>query len=45
MRYKLWPFKQNYLATMFFKVIHYGYETFEKIIWVNTTSITNKRLL
>ena len=27
----LWTFKQSYPATMFFKVIQYGYETFENV--------------
>ena len=27
--YKLWPFKQNFLATTLFKVIQYGWETFQ----------------
>ena len=30
--YKLWLFKQNYRVTMFFKVIQYGYETFQKLL-------------
>ena len=54
LRYKLWPFKQSYLATMIPKVLQYGYETFQNVAPVlhsvicsemNTASITNKRLL
>ena len=52
--YKLRPFKQSYLATMFFKVTQYGYETFHNVApslrsvicsEMNTALITNKKLL
>ena len=52
--YKLWPFKQSYLATMFFKVIQHGHETFQNVAPIlrsvicsemNTAPIANKRLL
>ena len=29
--YNLWPFKQNCHATVFVKVIQYGYETFQNV--------------
>ena len=35
LRYKLWPFKQNYLATVFFKVTPYGYEIFQTVLSLN----------
>ena len=31
MWYKLWPSKQSYLAAMFFKLMQYGYETFQNV--------------
>ena len=30
-RYIIWPFKQNFLATGFFKFIQYGDETFQNV--------------
>ena len=31
---KLWPFKQNYLATVF-KIIQYGFEIFQTVLSLN----------
>ena len=41
--YKLWPFKQSNLATVFFKSIEYVYETFQNVAPILHPSIPNKR--
>ena len=45
MWYKLWPVKQNYQATVCFKLIQYGYETFQnaKPALLNHIAKTSKR--